>query len=136
MSTNLEVIGDALKDLGVIAETQTPSAEQGLLGLRKLNDMLEAWTEDGIQLGYFAQSVTSDDCPVPAYALRAVKACLAVEVAPNYGASVSPELAVKSQDAYLALLRKTLNESAEPADMSHMPRGAGNGGDFDIESGW
>ena len=132
MTTNLEVIGDALRELGVLSETETASAEQGLHGLRKLNEMMEAWTEDGIQLGYFAQSATTDTCPVPAWALRAVKACLAPELAPTYGATISPVLAVKINDAYLALLRKVLVEGMEPADMSGMPQGSGYGSFVDI----
>jgi hypothetical protein len=134
MATNLEVIGDALKEISVIAETQSPSAEQGAYGLRKLNEMLEAWTEDGIELGYFAQSDTTADCPIPAYAVRAVKACLSREVAPHYSAQITQELAAKINDAYLALLRKSLVEAAEPADMDHMARGSGFGTWTDITS--
>jgi hypothetical protein len=136
LATNLEVIDDALKELSVISETQSASPEQGAYCLRKLNEMLEAWTEDGIELGYFAQTLTTADCPIPAWAVRAVKACLAPEIASHYGAKVSQELAVKINDAYLSLLRKTLVEGAEPADMTHMPLGTGHGGDFDVESGW
>ena len=58
--------------------------------------------------------------------LHAPKLCLAPEIAPAYGAKVSPELAVKINDAYLSLLRKVLVEGAEPADMSHMPAGSGS----------
>jgi hypothetical protein len=135
MATNIEVIGDALRELQLVAETQTPSAEQGEHGLRKLNDLIEAWTEDGIELGYFAQSDTTADCPVPLWALRAVKVCLAPELAPAYGATVSRELALKISDAYTALLRKCLVEGAQPANMDHMPLGAGHlGGWTDITS--
>jgi hypothetical protein len=136
VATNSEVIGDALRELGVIAETETPSAEQGTHGLRKMNDLLEAWTEYGIELGYFAQSATSDTCPVPNWALRAVKLCLAPEIATAYGAKVSPELAVKIDDAYQALLRKTQVEALPEASMDHMPQGSGKfGTGFDIISG-
>lgn len=133
MATNLEVIGDSLRELGVISETETPSAEQGTHGLRKLNDLLEAWTEDGIELGYFAQSLTADDCPVPNWALRAVKLCLAPEIATAYGAKVSPELGVKIDEAYSALLRKVLVEGLPEANMDHLPFGSGSlGRTFDI----
>jgi hypothetical protein len=128
LATNLEVIGDSLRELGVISETETASAEQGTHGLRKLNDLLEAWTEDGIELGYFAQSLTADDCPVPNWALRAVKLCLAPEIATAYGAKVSPELGVKIDDAYTALLRKSQVENLPEANMDHMPRGSGSFG--------
>ncbi|MFM2115592.1 MAG: hypothetical protein RI908_1333, partial [Actinomycetota bacterium] len=45
MATNLEIITDALRELNVISEIDTPSAEQGAHALRKLNDLLEAATE-------------------------------------------------------------------------------------------
>lgn len=126
MASNLDVIGDSLRELGVIAETETPSADQGSHGLRKLNDLLEAWTEDGIELGFFAQSATASDCPVPNWALRAVKLCLAPELATAYGASVSPELATNARDAYSNLLRKTLVEALPEANMDHLPVGSGS----------
>lgn len=134
MATNSEVIGDALKELNVIAETQSPSPEQGAHGLRKLNELLEAWTEDGIELGYYAQTLTTADCPIPLWAVRAVKLCLAPELATHYGASVSTELAVKINDAYSSLLRKSVVEKLEPADMSHLPQGSGFGSWTDIAS--
>jgi hypothetical protein len=137
MATNNEVISDPLKELNVIAETQSPSPEQGAYCLRKLNEMIEAWAEtDGIELGYFAQTLTTDNCPVPDWALRAVKACLAPKIASHYGASVSPELAVEIDQAYSALLRKVMSDSLRPADMSHMPAGSAGGDSFDIERGW
>lgn len=136
MATNIEVIGDALKEINVIQETETPSPEQGAHGLRKLNEMVEAWTEDSINLGFFAQTSQSATCPVPAWSLRAVKLCLSAELAPTYGATVSPELGVKINDAYLALLRKCLVEAAEPANMDHMAAGTGRyGSGYDILNG-
>jgi hypothetical protein len=134
MTTNVEIIGDALKELGVLAETQTASSEQGEYGLRKLNEMLEAWTEDGIELGYFAQSDTAATAPLPEWALRAVKACLAAEVASHYGATVSRELGAKINDAYLAVLRKSIIEALEPANMDHMPGGSSSRWDIQTDS--
>lgn len=56
MATNAAIIADALRLLGVLTETQTLSAEQGADGLVTLNDLLEEWSEHGIEVGYFAQS--------------------------------------------------------------------------------
>jgi hypothetical protein len=134
-TTNLEVITDALRDLNVIGEIESPSAEQGAHALRQLNDLLEAWTEDGIDLGYFEQSLTTADCPIPKWSERGVKAKLSEALAPTYGVSIGPELARKIADGYAMVLRKTLVEAATPADMSHMPTGSGRKGIFDIESG-
>ena len=125
MATNIEVISDALRDLNVIAEVQTASAEQGAHGLRKLNEMLEAWTEQDIELGYFKQSSTTDDCPIPEWALKGVKAALAIDIAPVYGATVSAELAKKFDDGFGLIQRKCMVERMRGADMDHLPRGSG-----------
>jgi len=135
MATNLEIISDALRELNVIAEIDTPSAEQGTHGLRKLNEMLEAWTENDIELGYFKQTSTSDDCPIPAWAERGVKAKLAIDLASTYGATVSLELATKANEGYQTILRRCISDKLEPANMNHMPIGQGHyGAGWDINS--
>lgn len=131
MATNSEVISDALREINVIAEGQTVSAEQGLHGLRKLNEMLEEWTEREIELGYFAQSATTDTCPIPAWSESAVKANLGVSLAPVYGASVSPELAMKAERAFNVVQRKCIAEKLKSVDMTHLPIGSGALGYYD-----
>lgn len=125
MSTNFEVIRGSLRELNVISEVDDPSAEQGVYCLGILNDLMEEWTENDIDLGYFAQESTTDDCPIPPYAMSGVKSNLAVAVASNFGASVSPELALKAQTGYETILRKSIVAKLQPADMSHMPVGTG-----------
>lgn len=126
--TNLQLISDALRLINVISEIDTPSAEQGSHGLRRLNQMLEAWTEDDVQLGYFAQTSTGDPCPIPAWAERAVTSMLAIDLAPTYGATISAELGAIAGDAYGSLVRKCISEKNHQADMDHMPAGSGNFG--------
>ena len=136
MATNSTVIGDALRELGVISEVQTPSAEQGLHGLRKLNEMIETWRETaGVNIGYFAQTSTTADCPIPKWCEKGVKAGLAIELAPTYGASVSAELAKKYEDGYGAILRRVTVDKLTGADMSHMAPGTGYGRVIDITNG-
>jgi hypothetical protein len=136
MTTNSEVIGDALREINVIAEGQTPSAEQGLYGLRKLNAMVEEWTERDVDLGYYAQTDASADCPIPAWAESAVKSNLAIALAPKYGASISAELAVAAMTSFGVVQRKCMVEKMEPANMDHMPVGSGRyGSGFDITHG-
>lgn len=125
MATNIEVISDALRELNVISEVASASAEQGAHGLRKLNEMMETWTENDIEIGYFKQSSTTDDCPVPEWALKGVKAALSIDLAPTYGATVSAELAKKLEDGFGTIQRKCMVEKMRPADMSHMPQGEG-----------
>lgn len=114
--TNVQIIGDALRLIGIIAETETPSAEQGEVGLRKLNQMMEAWEEEGVRLGYFAQSSTTDTCPIPAWAEKAVTGMLAVDLVTAFpGAEIGPAQAKSIDDGYQAMLRKFTQP--EHADM-------------------
>ena len=119
--TNLDYITAALRDLNIIAETQTASAEQGSHALQVMNDMLEEWTECDIDLGYFAQISTTDICPVPRWAKSGVQSQLAIRLAPTYGATVTAELGKKATDGYQVISRKAINAKLRPLDMSHLP---------------
>ncbi len=125
MTTNLEIIEDALRDIGVISEIESASAEQGQFALRRLNLIMETWKEDDIDIGYFAQTSTVDTVPIPDWAELAVVSALAVAIAPKFGASISPELAVVIDNSVNTLKRKVLSEKLTGADMSHLPVGAG-----------
>jgi hypothetical protein len=126
MTTNLVLIEDALRDINVISEVESASAEQGAYALRKLNQMMEAWKENDIDFGWFAQTATTAQAPVPDWAELGVISSLAIACAPKYGASVSPELAVINDAAMSVIERKCINEKTKGSDMSHMPRGAGH----------
>ena len=126
MATNLELINRALRDINVIAEGEDASAEQGSQSLTKLNNMLEMWREQGIDFGWYEQSATSGTAPVPDYAEYGVATNLAVLCAPQYGASVSMELAAIADRTYRFLLGKFQREALDNADMSHMPVGSGH----------
>ncbi len=126
--TNLEVIDDALREINVISEVDTASAEQGSYALRKLNQMMEVWKEEGISFGYFRQSSTAGTCPIPDWAESAVSTSLAVMCAAKYGATVSIELAAVLRSHYNMVLRKSISEKLDNTDMSHMPIGQGHFG--------
>ena len=80
--TNAELIGNALRGINVISEVGTPSAEQGKHGLRKLNQMMELLKERDVDVGWFTQSSTSDDCPIPDWAELSLESMLSVLLAP------------------------------------------------------
>jgi len=136
MSTNLQIITDALGELGTTPASEGVSAEDGALSLRKLNQMMEAWEEDGIKLGYFAQTSTGDICPIPAWSERAVSLCLAVVLSASFSLPVSPELAANQDAAYTSLLRRLMNLKLQGVDMSHLPLGDGRlGSGYNILTG-
>ena len=124
MTTVVTVLGDALRHLGVIAEGQSVSAEQGLNGLRALNQMLERWTEDGIELGYFAQSDTTATIPIPAWAEQGVTSKLAQRLMADYPSQQPPAWVLNDQEnGYATIARKCMVERLKAASMSHLPAG-------------
>lgn len=126
MTTNLVIIEDSLRDIGVISEIDSASAEQGSFCLRRLNQFMEAWKEDGVDIGWFAQTSTTATIPIPDWAELGVTATLAIAIAPTYGATVSQELIAIADSAAGMILRKSLAEKLTGADMSHLPVGSGN----------
>ena len=128
MTTLVQIVGDALRELNVIPEGVEPDGDQGKHGLRRLNQMLEMWTEDGVELGHFKQSSTTADITIPEWAELGVIMMLAIQLAPHYGASISPELIDSADRAYGTLLRKSVVEKTQPLNMNHLPVGDGQWG--------
>lgn len=54
MTTALDVITDAMKLLGVLFKSETPSADEAADGLTALNDLLDSWSNDGLMTPSFA----------------------------------------------------------------------------------
>lgn len=132
MSTNLQIITDALRAINVLDETETASAEQGIYCLRQLNQMLAAWEVEGVPLGYFAQTSTADTCPIPDWAEGGVSNKLAIRVAGNFSAQVPPATAVAADEGYQVILRTLTNQKLQGLDMSHLGLGSGMGSFTDI----
>jgi len=126
--TTLQVITDALRSINVISEVDTPSSEQGEAARRILNQMMEVWREDGIDIGWFAQANTTGDAPIPDWSESAVISSLALRLAPRFGASISQELAATGSQDYRMVLQKVQREALDNTDMSHLPQGSGHDG--------
>ena len=135
MITNADLIADAMRELNVISEIQTPSAEQYAHALRKLNQMMAKWLEDGIEIGFYPQSSASDVCPIPDYAENGVTLALAISCASNYGATVSPELGATAATAFDTILRTSINARLPVGRMLNRPCGPADGPIFNIVTG-
>lgn len=130
--TNADLIADSLRELNVISEIQTPSAEQYAHALRKLNQMLAKWLEDGIEFGFYPQTLASDTCPIPDYAETGVTLALAISCASNYGATVSQELGATAASAYDTILRTAMNARLPVGRMLNRPAATGDRTFWDI----
>ena len=129
MSTVLEVIEDALREINVISEVDSASAEQGKYALRRLNQMMNLWRETmDIDLGWFDQSTTSGTMPTPDWAELAITMGLAVTIAPKFGASISAETASVAQSAIGGVQTKLIVEKKKGVDLSYLPVGSGHYG--------
>ena len=124
--TNSDLVADALRELSVISENDTASSEQFAHALRKLNQMLAKWEEDGIRLEYFPQTLASDVCPIPAYAESGVTKALAIECASNYGATVSMELGLSASAAMETITRTAMNRALPVGRMLNRPCAQGD----------
>jgi hypothetical protein len=124
--TNADLIADSLRELTVISEIQTPSAEQYAHALRKLNQMMAKWLEDGIEIGYYPQTSASDTCPIPDYAEIGVTLALAISCASNYGATVSQELGATASSAYDTILRTSISARMPVGRMLNRPCAEGD----------
>ena len=128
-----EVVRDALQMINVIADIDTPSAEQGQHGLRVLNDMMAHWVEDGLDVEYVPSEDLTADIDVDVMALRAIKANLAIELAAQYpGVQVTPQIAAIAQSSYEVLYRNRFD--VPELDMTHLHRGDRPYDYWDIES--
>jgi hypothetical protein len=125
--TNAEVIEAALRDCGVVAETQSASPEQGRIGLDRLNRMLMDWAVSGVDFGFFPQSSASDTCPIPTWAEKGVISKLAQAlqlVYPSTGGS--PLLYDDNENGYATILRQSALDKLQPLDMRHLGGRAGS----------
>lgn len=125
MSTNTQIITDAMRLFGALAEGETPSAEQSSDALRKLNQMMSTWEVDSIVLGYHAQTDATATCPIPDWAEEGVMGQLAIKLAPEYGKTLTPEAAKVATDGFELILRRCISLGMKGADMSHLGAGGG-----------
>lgn len=90
-----------------------------------MNTYMLALDAEGISLGYTEVSNLADEVTVPIGALRGVIANMAIEVAPDYHRTASPELIATAQAGMRAMRRlgQRMGQTAYPATL---PIGSGN----------
>lgn len=125
MATAQNVIEGALKLLGVQAAETPIEASEAIDGLDALNNMMAEWEEDGIHTGFIPLQDITTTVNVPNSAIGAIKAKLALYVAPEYNKVVTIALAARAKDSFTSLRASLvrLNASEFP---DTLPRGSGN----------
>ncbi len=133
VTTALDIVTGALQLLEIrVAESGVSSAE-GVDGLTALNDMMNEWNVDGIDVGYESLDDTADEIFVDLGSIGAMKANLAIYIAPEYGRTPSQALerrARRSKNSLRAAI--PINPSQFP---DTLPVGSGNEDDNFVGDG-
>ena len=127
MTTNVAIIQQAYQIIGVVGESQTVSAEQGQTGLDTLNELMASLSTEDIDIGYFKQESTTDDCPIPEWAERGIVSKLAQELLAVYpSAQVIPKIMDDDTNGFAVIRRMCMNRKLVDQDTRYLGLGAGN----------
>jgi len=127
VTTNVAIIQQAYQIIGVVGESQTVSAEQGQTGLDTLNELMASLSTEDIDIGYFKQESTTDDCPIPEWAERGIVSKLAQELLAVYpSAQVIPKIMDDDTNGFAVIRRMCMNRKLVDQDTRYLGLGDGN----------
>lgn len=118
-----DLITDVLRQLVIISEIETPSAEQGQDAVTKLNDMMASLEADGIDRGYNPKATSAEDIAIPDGDKAGIKAMLGVRLAEGYGIAVPPVMAALADAWYKRALTRAIYSTARESRLDNLPRG-------------
>jgi len=126
--TASNVIVDALQQILVQASEASIEADEAQTAIRFMNRMMARLDADGIGLGYTVVSNLSDVITIPAAAMDGLIYNLAVALAPQYDAQVTPALAMMAKEGLETMRLITINIGPSSYGDT-LPIGSGNEGD-------
>lgn len=126
--TVIDIVTDVLRDINLIDENESPSAEQGMKALHKLNEMMADAIADGIRINWVsvADADIANESGLLEADVRAVQFCLALELCPSFGIEPSQQLKENAGDAYAKLSKRYIQYFE--SDLSMLPLAEGYGG--------
>lgn len=101
--TALDVITSAMRKLRILGAGAVPTSSETEDGLEALNDMLASWRINGVDLA-LTELQSTDPIDVPDDHLEAIKLNLAARIADEYGAQLTPLLAMDAMASKAALV--------------------------------
>ena len=134
MSTNQEIIDQALGELGIVEAGDSANTTDSATALNTLNNMMDVWAAGDLDLDWFPADDLTAEAPLERWTLGAVISNLAVECGPEFRSPVTSDLAAKAERNKNTVLCRLINTSLEPSDMTHLNLGARYRG-WDIETG-
>ena len=124
--TVTQIVTGALQLLQVRTAESPVTASEAEDGLTALNDMMNEWNVNGINVGYELLDDVEDLLHVQLGSVGAIKANLAVYIAPEYGKAVSGALQFRADVSKNSLRGAIKLNSAQFPDT--LPIGSGNEG--------
>ena len=119
-----DLITQALREVGVIRHSQTPTAAQQSRSLTKLNQFMADLFADGVDIGYFSVSSATEDLPVDDEDEYAIRMNFALAVGNEFAAPISEWLFREAKRTKARLERNVVDPGE--ADMCHVPGGSGS----------
>lgn len=104
----------ALRSIQAIASGETPTAEEAQDGLEVLNLMTESWGSEGLDIPQY-DSIDDDLNLGPGYIWALIRNW-AVELAPEYGKTVSAELGMSAVNSKEVIKRANKKEQTLECD--------------------
>ena len=133
VTTALDIVTGALQLLEIRVAESGVSPSEGVDGLTALNDMMNEWNVDGIDVGYESLDDTADEIFVDLGSIGAMKANLAIYIAPEYGRTPSQALERRARRSKNSLRASIpINPSQFP---DTLPVGSGNEDDNFVADG-
>lgn len=132
--TNNDLIEQALRLIGVLAEGMTATAEQSAIALAVMNEIADDWSENGVSLNWSEQTDVTADLTLAGAERSAMQYELAVRLCPAFGREASPTVMGLAAQSYRRILRSAINLANQPVTVSLPAAEAGNS-QYDILTG-
>ena len=115
MATAREIVKAALRKIISYGATEEPSAQEMSDGLEALNDRLDSLAVRGVRIPH--QTLTLDDeVALDRAHIFTIKNQLAVDLAPEFGAAIDPQVAFEAREGMKALQSDTSFAVSTPVD--------------------
>lgn len=125
-----DLIRRAMRSIGVLHHNEEPSSDEAADALQTLNDMLNAWIYEGMDLEFAADLVLTDTLPYPDDHAAAFRYALAVELAPEYGVQPPPAVLAMAANYKSALKTRYIDPDTLGTDPFLSPVYNPNGYNF------
>jgi hypothetical protein len=103
MTTYRDIVNKSLRELGVLHSGEVASDDEGAAGLTALNQMLNSWIYDGIDMEHTTATGLTDTISYPDDHHSAFAYNLALRLAPQFGISPSPVLLAMASQGFRAM---------------------------------